>query len=145
MLTSARKEKDMNARRMVFAVGLCMLLFWGTAYGTMGVDDNVPAQELIFPVICEGTIGADNQPVFGTLNTFWSYAETKGQDTYLELVLRDRKGDVLWDYDDHLTPRDVGPNEDPIRDCQSWVKSINLFAQQKLLTTIGGRTILWAT
>ena len=127
----------MNARRIALTLGLCMLLFQGTAYGIVGVDDNVPAQELIFPFICEGTIGAapGDPPVFGTLNTLWSYAETKGQDTIVYLLVRNSRGVMVLDYADHLTPRDVSGG-----DCQSVVKMMPPIDQSQLVMTIGGKS-----
>ena len=126
----------MNAKKIVFTIGLCMLLFQGTAYGIGGVDDNVPAQELIFPFICEGTTGAasGDPPVFGTLNTLWSYAETMGQDTIVYAYARNRRGVMVLDYVDHLTPRDVSGS-----DCQALVNMMSFYSQAELVVTIGGK------
>lgn len=114
-----------------------MLLLQGTAYGIGGVDDNVPAQELIFPFICEGTTGAapGDPAVFGTLNTLWSYAETQGQDTMVYIYARDRRGVLVLDYTDHLTPRDVSSS-----DCQALVNMMSFYSQGELVITIGGKS-----
>jgi hypothetical protein len=134
---SKKGEGDMNAKRIALTLGFCMLLFQGTASGIVGVDDNVPGQELIFPFICEGTTGAasGDPPVFGTLTTLWSYAETQGQDTMLYIYVRDKNGVMVLDYADHLTPRDVSSG-----DCQSVVQMMSPSAKSQLLVTIEGKS-----
>ncbi len=124
----------MNASRIMLTIGLCMLLFQGTAYAIIGVDDNVPAQELIFPFICEGHIGTDGHPVLGGLNTLWAFAETEELNTRVRTVAHSRKGVVVFDYDQLLTPLDVGSDT-----CTRIIANMPPAGAQLLVQTISGK------
>jgi hypothetical protein len=127
-------ESDMSTRKILLIVGLCMLILQGTAYGIIGVDDNVPANELIFPFICEGSIDATLHPAFGNLNTLWTFAETKGLSTTAFFVARNKEGVIVLDYPRLLAPRDVDNG-----DCQSMINLMPPSGAQKLAMTIGGK------
>ena len=55
----------------VFLVGI------GSAHARLSANDYVPGQDVIVPIICEGTLDAQNNPIFGGLNTNIAIAETR--------------------------------------------------------------------
>lgn len=72
-------------KRNLFAVVAMFSIFLfgiGAAYAITGVDDAVPGQDIVIPIICEGFQPNDpggnpvGEPVFGTMNTVWAIAET---------------------------------------------------------------------
>lgn len=76
----------MKIRSLLTVVAIVSLFLFGigTAYAVTGVNDAVPGQDVVFPIICEGV--QPNTPAgdpvggaqFGTLNTVWAIAETSG-------------------------------------------------------------------
>jgi len=51
----------------------------GTAFAVFGVNDAVPGQDVVFPIICEGHANPPTSPAtFGTLDTLWAIAEKNG-------------------------------------------------------------------
>jgi len=75
---------------MIVAMLSALLLGMGTAYAVTAVDDAVPGQDVIIPIICEGFQPDDQggnpvgDPVFLSLNTIWAIAETSGDSCVLD-------------------------------------------------------------
>jgi hypothetical protein len=81
----------------VFLIGI------GTAYAVTGVEDAVPGQDIVIPIICEGYQPDDaggnpvGEPIFGSLNNVWAIAEV---------------GDTECDLDDSVcVPVDMDGNQ----------------------------------
>jgi hypothetical protein len=72
------KVKKRSLLIIVAMLSICLFGI-GTAYAVTGVADDVPGQDVVFPIICEGTVNASGQPVFGSLNTIWAIAD-KGSE-----------------------------------------------------------------
>jgi len=67
-------------RNLVVVVAMLSTLIFGigTANAIFGVNDKVPGQDIVIPIICEGEPGAgpNDAPVFGSLDTLWAIAQT---------------------------------------------------------------------
>jgi len=75
---------------MIVAMLSVLLLGIGAAYAVTGVDDPVPGQDVIIPIICEGFQPNDpggnpvGDPVFGSMNTIWAIAEVSSDTCVLD-------------------------------------------------------------
>lgn len=69
----------MKIRNLLAVVAMISVLIFGigTAYAVTGVADDVPGQDIVFPIICEGSQNPvrNGAPIFGTLNTIWAIAD----------------------------------------------------------------------
>jgi len=85
---------------------LSVLLFGiGTAHAVLGVNDAVPGETNVFPIVCEKG---------GTLNTNWAIAEVLDGNPVTgtaavkgHLFVYDRKSNFVYDKPTDWTPRDV--------------------------------------
>ncbi len=65
-------------KKLILVLMLTMLVVsFGTANARLSDNDAVPGQDVIIPIICEGSLDAQNNPVFGGLNTNIAIAEIK--------------------------------------------------------------------
>ncbi len=65
-------------KKLILALMLTILVVsFGTANARLSDNDAVPGQDVIIPIICEGTLDATNNPVFGGLSTNIAIAEIK--------------------------------------------------------------------
>lgn len=77
------KKRNLFAVVAMFSI---FLLGVGAAYAVTGVEDAVPGQDIVIPIICEGYQPNDasgaptGNPVFGSLNNVWAIAEVGDHD-----------------------------------------------------------------
>lgn len=94
-----------------------LLVGIGTAQARLSANDFVPGQDVVVPMVCEGTLDAQNNPIFGTLNTLVAIAEMRDgtplaapyEDyvTVTSLEVFDRTTTLVWDDERIWTPYDV--------------------------------------
>ncbi|OGW37417.1 MAG: hypothetical protein A2Y97_01785 [Nitrospirae bacterium RBG_13_39_12] len=78
----------MKKRNLFLVVAMFSIFLFGigAAYAVTGVGDDVPGQDVVIPIICEGSqpnapappFDPIGLPHFGTLTTIWAIAETSG-------------------------------------------------------------------
>lgn len=65
-------------KKLILALMLSILILsFGTAYARLSANDPVPGQDVVIPIICQGELDSQNNPVFGGLNTLIAIAEMK--------------------------------------------------------------------
>ncbi len=89
----------------VVMVLFCWVLLQGTAGAVLGVADDVPGQDVVFPIICGVTT---------PLSTSWSIADVvggapdpMGNAAYADVILYQSNGDTVGDFQYQWTPFDV--------------------------------------
>ena len=134
----------------VFLIGI------GTASAVTGVNDAVPGQDIVFPIICEGSLDGSGNPVFGSLNTIWAIADRGGEvdgssctladsvctphDKTIGVVSADvlvntSSSETVLDTSECWSKRDVISNN-----CQALITQMSGLARAKMVTTIGGKS-----
>lgn len=111
---------------LIVAMLSIMLFSYGTANAMLGVVDDVPGTDVVFPIICEKG---------GTMNTLYAVAEVWDWAATADLVVYDRSS--VWVYDDWVewTESDV-----LVGDCQSLIAGMSPIQKAALEVSIGGRT-----
>lgn len=149
-------------KKLILALMLSILLgAFGIAYAIVGVADDVPGTDIVFPIICEGyqpnnPAGTpEGDPVFGSLNTIWAIAETKGatctsDDSVCaphepskskvgviraDVHVFDKNSVDKYDDTECWSKYDVISN-----DCQSIVSKMDPVARDSIEVTIEGKT-----
>jgi hypothetical protein len=89
------KVKKRSLLIIVAMLSICLFGI-GTAYAITGVADDVPGEDVVFPIICEGTVDANGDAVFGSLDTIWAIAD-KGSDADLGCTVSDSVCDPKLD------------------------------------------------
>ncbi len=116
---------------MLFVSLFFLFLFQGTASAVLGVDDNVPGQDVLFPVICGVT---------APLNTSWAISDVMGGATDLmgnaaraEVMLYNTRGNAIFDYIAAWTPYDVVTGN-----CKSLIQQLSSSSKAAVKKTIDG-------
>lgn len=146
----------MTIKRLLTLVALLgfLLIGIGKAHAVLGVADDVPGQDIVLPVICEGhhdPLGGS--PIFGSLNTVWAIADhTPSADELCIdgicsphdggvgavgaiLTLFDRSSVHRFDSAECWSKNDVVSD-----DCQHLISSMSVQDQKTMEVTIGGIT-----
>jgi len=66
-----------NSLLIVVAMLSIIVFSISPAHARLSANDFVPGQDVVVPIICEGTLDAQNNPVFGGLNTNIAVAEMR--------------------------------------------------------------------
>jgi len=148
-------------RNLLAIVAMISVLIFGigTAYAVTGVADDVPGQDVVFPIICEGTLNGSGQAVFGSLNTIWAIADKGGSSdaecTIADSVCDPKLADPLDKSGIGVVSTDVFVQDmtsvtrldssacwsihDVVSgDCQSLINQMSASNRRAMLTTIGG-------
>lgn len=121
-------------KKLILAVMLSVLLCgFGTAYAVLGVEDAVPGQDVVFPVICQ---------VGGGLDTLWAIAEKDDGGHFADnnfvttahLILFDRTSIPVYDEFVNWTKRDIWTDL-----CSGVVSRVQDDLKPELIVTIGGK------
>jgi hypothetical protein len=120
----------------VLVAMLSVFLFGiGTAHAIYGVQDDVPGQDLVWPVICAKTPSPAN-----SLNTNWAIADLIGGSTNLagnviaaNCVIRDITSHPIFDFGYVWTPFDV-----VVDNCESLVATTTPANRTALTVTLDG-------
>ena len=111
---------------------LCLLFLQGTAVAVLGVLDDVPARDLVFPIIC-----AKDDP--SGMNTVWYIAETaggivgQGLAGLQHVFVRNRDGVIVMDYDSNFSPLDVVDGN-----CRALINGMSSSMKHQLEVTLDG-------
>jgi hypothetical protein len=115
------KKKSLLVVIAILSVFLCGI---GTSYAIWGVADDVPGQDLVWPVLCAQTPGPNpalNNSALTSLNTNWAIADLVGGTTDLSGItvtancsLWSAKSTLIFDFTYSWTPFQV-----VVDDCQS--------------------------
>lgn len=73
-----KEEIEVKIKGLLNVVALlCVFLIGaGKVHAVLGVADDVPGQDIVFPIICEGHHNpSGGGPIFGSLNTIWAIAD----------------------------------------------------------------------
>lgn len=111
---------------LLIAIVSMVFMFTNTAHAVLGVVDDVPGTDVVFPIICEKG---------GTLNTLYAIANIFGTGATADLLVFDRKSNMIYDDVAKWTPGDVLSG-----DCQSLVAGMSAMQKSALEVTIGGKT-----
>jgi len=126
----------MKTLMTIFLLIFCIFCYQNDAKAVLGVADDVPSQDILFPIICE----VDNRD---GLNTRWAIAETLGGDvlypgspfvSVLRFSVFNREGTLKFDKDLGFTTYDVVTD-----DCQSLISQMPPSEKEDMKATIGGK------
>jgi hypothetical protein len=126
----------------------------GTASAVLGVADDVPGQDIVIPIICEGHHNpSGGNPVFGSLNTVWAVADQSPSADELcpdgiclphdggvgvvssTVTVFDRASVHRFDTTECWSRNDLISN-----DCQGLISSMSEQDREAMETTVGGIT-----
>jgi hypothetical protein len=126
------KKKSLLAAIVILSV---LLIGIGTSYAIYGVPDDVPGQDLVWPIICAKTPVASN-----SLNTNWAIADlvggtpdANGNVATTACVIKTVRSVPVFDFGYVWTPYDV-----VVDDCESLVSTLTTNNKTALTVTIGG-------
>ena len=111
----------------------CLLFLQGTAVAVLGVADDVPGQDVVFPIICGVNASAP-------LNTSWAIAEVvggtpdlSGNVAHAAVILFNTRSQAVHDYTNVWTKFDVVTD-----DCKTLINTLSASSKNMLQTTING-------
>ena len=124
-------------KKLILVLMLTILVVsFGTANARLSDNDAVPGQDVIIPIICEGSLDAQNNPVFGGLNTNIAIGEIKDgsalpdpDSNYVvkaKMYIYNSKSELVYDDTRKWTKFDVVVDncKDIVRDAPSTKRSM---------------------
>jgi len=124
-----------NSLLVVIAILSVFLVGIGTSYAIYGVPDDVPGQDLVWPIMCAKNVGAPN-----SLNTNWAIADViggtpdnNGNVATMACVVKDIKSVPVFDFGYVWTPLDV-----VVDNCEALVATMTSNSQTALVQKING-------
>lgn len=126
------KKKSLLTAIVILSV---LLIGIGTSYAIYGVPDDVPGQDLVWPIICAKSPSASN-----SLNTNWAIADLlggtpdgNGNVATTACVIKTVKSVPVFDFGYVWTPFDV-----VVDDCETLVSTLTTNNKAALTVTISG-------